>query len=130
MNSSQIYADNTLDDASILQTWKQTNCLDSFFDITDPNYHATRHDEIMKWVNENTTGDRGKNRKHTKQFTVRSWIALDDEDIVAVEGQQHKEMLEHAVQTNSSIGLTPEDVALGVELMKTQISRFYTEGSK
>jgi hypothetical protein len=25
-------------------------CADSFFDITDPNYHATWHDEIYKWV--------------------------------------------------------------------------------
>ena len=131
LNSFQIYADKKgLKDASTLETWKEANCLDSFFDITDPTYHSTRHGEIMKWVNENTMSDTEKNRKQTRQFTIRSWIALDDEDIVAVEGQQHKEMLEHAVQTNSSIGLTPEDVALGVELMKKQISRFYTEGSK
>ena len=128
LNSFQIYSDKKgLEDASILQTWKQTNCLDSFFDITDPTYHSTRHDEIMKWVNENTTGDRGKNRKCTKQI-VRSWIALDDEDIVNVEGQQHKDMLEYAVQPKSAIGLSPEDVALGIELINKQISRYH-EGS-
>ena len=127
LNSFQIYADKKgLKDASILQTWKEANCLESFFDITDPTYHSTRHDEIMKWVNKNTMSDKRKSKNHTK-FIVRSWIALDDEDIVNVEGQQHKEMLEHAVQTNSSIGLTPEDVALGVELIKKQISRFHEE---
>jgi len=126
LNSFQIYANKKgLKDASILQTWKEANC--SFFDITDPTYHSTRHGEIMKWVNENTTSDTGKNKKHTKSFVVRSWIALDDEDIVAVEGQQHKEMLEHAVQTNSSIGLTIADVSLGVELIKKQISRYHGE---
>jgi len=130
LNSFQIYADKKgLEDASILQIWKQTNCLDSFFDKTDPTYHSTRHDEIMKWVNANTTSNELTNEKRTKSFIVRSWIALDDEDIVAVEGQQHKEMLEHAVQTNSSIGLTIEDVALGIELIKKQISRYH-EGSK
>jgi len=127
LNSFQIYANKKgSKDASILQTWKEANCLDSFFDITDPSYHSTRHDEIMKWVKENTTTSVvGENKKHKKSFVVRSWIALDDEDIVAVEGQQHKEMLEHAVQTNSSNGLTKEDVALGVELIKKQISRYH-----
>ena len=130
LNSFQIYADKKgLEDASILQTWKQTNCLESFFDVTDPTYHSTRHDEIMKWVNENTTSNEGTNEKRTKSFVVRSWVVLDDEDIVNVEGQQHKDMLEHAVQTNSSTGLTTEDVALGVELIKKQILRYH-EGSK
>ena len=129
LNSFQIYANKKgLDDASTLQTWKETNCLDSFFDITDPSYHSTRHDEIMKWVNENTTSDKRKN-KNIKSFVVRSWVVLDDEDVVNVERQQHKDMLEHAVQTNSSTGLTTEDVALGVQLIKKQISRFH-EGSK
>ena len=139
--SFDVYAQNN-EDASILQTWKESKCLDSFFDITDPNYHSTRQDEIMKWVEENVTNaTKGKttnnNSQHTtfssktakkEQCIVRSWIALDDEDLINVEGNvtQHSDVMkQHAVQTKSSVGLTLEDTEYGVQLIQKQIYKFH-----
>ena len=138
LSSFNVYAQNN-EDASILQTWKESKCLDSFFDITDRNYHSTRQDEIMKWVEKNASNDamKGKtknnNSQHTKtakkqQFIVRSWIALDDEDLINVEGNvtQHSDIMKHhAVQTKSSVGLTLEDTEFGVQLIQKQIYKFH-----
>jgi len=117
-------------------TW--ANHLESFFDITDPNYHATRHDEIYKWVVEN-------NEQHCKQiiisrpntnkpgeekkYIVRSWIALDDEDLIHVEGRVLQEAKGHAVRTKSSVGLTLQDVAVGMQLVSKQIQEFHDKNA-
>lgn len=141
LSSFNVYAQNN-EDASILQTWKESKCLDSFFDITDPNYHSTRQDEIMKWVEKNVVNVKGKRKnnnsqcttcssktaKKQQQFIVRSWIALDDEDLINVEGNvtQHSDIMkQHAVQTKSSVGLTLEDTEFGVQLIQKQIYKFH-----
>ena len=56
---------------------------------------------------------------------MRSWIALDDEDLVNVEGRVLEDAKKHAVQTKSSVGLTLESVDFGVELIKMQIQEFH-----
>jgi len=140
LSSFNVYAQNN-EDASILQTWKESKCLETFFDITDPNYHSTRQDEIMKWLEKNVVNVKGKkknnNSQHTtcssktakkQQFIVRSWIALDDEDLINVEGNvtQHSDIMkQHAVQTKSSVGLTLEDTEFGVQLIQKQIYKFH-----
>jgi hypothetical protein len=59
-------------------------------------------------------------------FQVRSWIALDDEDLVNVEeGRKEKKAEKFAVKTESSIGLTLQDVAKGLKLLEDQIRQFY-----
>lgn len=125
-------------------TWEPH--LQSFFDIVDPNYHATRHDEIYKWVNTyyatnatvrgkkqiifepqyNSTNNNNNNNGTNKKCIVRSWIALDDEDLVNLEGGRvSRDAMKHAVQTKSSVGLTLQDVRLGVRLLEKQIHEFH-----
>mmetsp|Transcript_866 Transcript_866/g.1784 ORF Transcript_866/g.1784 Transcript_866/m.1784 type:complete len:233 (-) Transcript_866:61-759(-) len=116
-----------LEDASTLQIWE--NHLESFFDITDPHFHVTRHDEIYKWVKENTTREGKQISQYSKdaarKYVVRSWIALDDEDLVNVEGIVSQDAMGHAVQTKSSVGLTLHDVDVGVHLVKKQMQDFH-----
>lgn len=130
-----------LQQPEVQQIWKPH--LDAFFDLVDPCYHATRHDEIFSWVRDNEKGkhrssnDSSKKRKRrTPQelectatmvdFQVRSWIALDDEDLVNVEEDRvEKKAIPHAVKTESSVGLTLQDVDLGVKLLEDQMNSFY-----
>ena len=59
-------------------------------------------------------------------FQVRSWIALDDEDLVNVEEDRVEvKARPHAVKTESSVGLTLQDVDLGVKLIRDQMHSFY-----
>ena len=104
------------EDATVLRIWKSHS--DSFFDVTDPYYHATRHDEIYNWV-------RTKANNSREEYIVRSWIALDDVDLVNVEGRVLPEAIKHAVKTESSVGLTLTEVCLGVRLIETQIREFH-----
>ena len=113
--------------------------LHSFFDITDPFYHSSRHDEIQKWVKTNVhaatcqTAEcqyrQKQQRKQrffsaTRKFVVRSWIALDDEDLVDVK----LDSMKHVIQTESSVGLTLHHVDLAVDLVRDQIREFYGVG--
>ena len=121
----------------VQQIWKDH--LDAFFGLVDPCFHATRHDEIYSWVRENTTGKHDSNKKRKRRtpqelectstvvdFQVRSWIALDDEDLVNVEeGRVEVKAMPHAVITESSVGLTLHDVDLGVKLIQDQMHAFY-----
>jgi hypothetical protein len=103
-----------------------------FFDITDPKYFATRHDEIYKWVQSNTNNRRS--RAQYKNIIFRSWIALDDEDIIHVqtglfEGEGVRiveDARKHAVRTVSSIGLTLADVEWGIGLLEKQILEYHS----
>jgi hypothetical protein len=103
-----------------------------FFDITDPKYFATRHDEIYKWVQSNTNNRRS--RAQYKNIIFRSWIALDDEDIIHVqtglfEGDGVRvveDARKHAVRTISSIGLTLADVEWGIRLLEKQILEYHS----
>jgi hypothetical protein len=126
---------------SIQNIWKPH--LDSFFDLVDPCYHATRHDEIFAWLRENERGKNCRNNNSNKKrkrrtpqeldctatmvdFQVRSWIALDDEDLVNVEEDRvEKKAIPHAVKTESSVGLTLRDVDRGVKLIEDQMNAFY-----
>lgn len=101
--------------------------LDSFFDLTDPNYHSTRHDEIYGWVRKNVVSRRAGSSSSPEggKFVVRSWIALDDEDLVNVEGRVVRDATGHAVRTGSSAGLTGRDVDLGVRLARRQMLEFH-----
>ena len=56
---------------------------------------------------------------------MRSWIALDDEDLVNVEATVSKDATNHAIQTKSSGGIASTDVDLGVRLAKRQIQEFH-----
>ena len=104
----------------------------SFFDITDPKYFATRHEEIYKWVQSNAYNRRS--RAQYKNIIFRSWIALDDEDIVHVEDYGGggggvtiiEDAKKHAVKTISSIGLTVTDVELGIALLEKQILDYHS----
>ncbi|KAK1748558.1 hypothetical protein QTG54_000497 [Skeletonema marinoi] len=126
----------------VQQIWKPH--LDAFFDLVDPCYHATRHDEIFSWIRDNERGKNNHNnnssnkkrKRRTPQelecsslvvdFQVRSWIALDDEDLVNVEEDRvEKKAIPHAVKTESSVGLTLQDVQLGVKLLEDQMHAFY-----
>ena len=126
---------------SIHQTWKPH--LDAFFDLVDPSYHATRHDEIFSWIRDNDRGKKNfsknnfkKRKRRTPQelectatvvnFEVRSWIALDDEDLVNIEeGRIEEKAIAHAVKTESTVGLSLQDVEKGFILLKHQIYAFY-----
>lgn len=130
------------DAADVMRVWESR--VDSFFDITDPNYHATRHDEIYNWVRRRSSSRKKGNDKigkannatttTTKEegggvdrgYIVRSWIALDDEDLVNVEGRIVPGANGHAVKTDSSIGLTHADVRRGIRLMEEQIREFHS----
>ena len=90
----------------------------SFFDVTDTTYHSTRYDEIINWVNNARTN--GKD-----EFIIRSWIALDDEDLVNVEGRIMTDMTKHAVRTVSSVGLTMRDANVGICLLDEQVREYY-----
>ncbi|KAL9181719.1 hypothetical protein ACHAXT_012062 [Thalassiosira profunda] len=110
-----------LEDASVLQVWDGR--LESFFDVVDPNFHATRNEEIYRWIELNAQPAAGRN------FVVRSWIALDDEDLVNVEGRVLEDATKHAVQTQSAVGLAASDVEWGVRLAKKQIEEFHAYAS-
>jgi hypothetical protein len=134
LSSFRSYSNNA--NASSKEIWKTH--LDSFFDITDPAYHSTRHEEIYNWVKSKTIdrtkfvekfGTKGQQKKpastSVKQtFIIRSWIALDDEELVEVENALHGAD-KHAVKTTSSVGLTQTDVDLGMQLVKNQMMEFH-----
>jgi hypothetical protein len=91
----------------------------AFFDVTDTTYHSTRYDEIVNWVT-------NARRNGGDEFIIRSWIALDDEDLVNVEGRIMSDMTKHAVRTVSSVGLTPRDANVGIRLLDEQVREYYT----
>ncbi len=107
-------------DPRISRAWESTFGADyaEFFDVTDPKYHSTRHDEVINWVKCAKTNGRGK-------FTIRSWIALDDEDLVNVEGRIMTDAIGHAVRTMSSVGLTLNNVNVGMRLLERQVREFH-----
>lgn len=107
----------------------------SFFDITDPLLHSTRHDEIYNWVNIHSDkeaalvsptrwNDNQTSHSTIKHFCiVRSWIALDDEELVQVTNA-YQNTDKHAVKTTSSVGLTQKDVKLALKLIINQIKEY------
>ena len=113
-------------DPTVMQIWEPH--LNSFFDITDPNLHSTRHDEIYNWLHQHQhPQNQSNNNGHdaTRDFIVRSWIALDDEDLVNVEGRVSHDAKEHAVFIQSSVGLTLDDVSTAIQLLQRQHQKFY-----
>jgi hypothetical protein len=131
LDSFRAYAtEKARTDPTIMPVWESH--LDSFFDITDPNLHSTRHDEIYHWVHthEQNLNQANTNNAHntTQDYIVRSWIALDDEDLVNVEGRVSQDAKDHAVLIQSSVGLTHKDVSFGMQLLEQQYQRFYSKG--
>ena len=117
LDSFRVYAtEKARSDPTVMKIWEPY--LHSFFDITDPNFHSTRHAEIYSWVR--NVHDIARN------FIVRSWIALDDEDLVNVEGKMSQDAMDHSVFVKSSVGLTLEDVSLGIQLLERQHSILYS----
>ena len=97
-----------------------------FFDMTDPLHQSTRCDEVYKWVSANAgLVHRTDGGGTTRTFRVRSWIALDDEDLVNVEGRTVGDAVRHAVRTESSVGLTEDDVDVAMGLIEAQIRDFH-----
>ncbi|KAL7544187.1 hypothetical protein ACHAWF_007566 [Thalassiosira exigua] len=118
-------------DVATVRAWE--GHLESFFDSTDSDFHATRHDEIYKWLKNNSLVG-GKcasccSKVDSRKYAVRSWIALDDEDLVHVEGKVSRDTATHAVRTASSVGLTLEDVKDGLEMVERQIREFHSVSS-
>lgn len=119
LDSFRAYAtEKARTDPTVMEIWEPH--LNSFFDITDPNIHSTRHDEIYNWLHQH------QQNQTTQDFFVRSWIALDDEDLVHVEGRVLHDAKDHAVFIKSSVGLTYEDVSLGIQLLERQHRTFYS----
>lgn len=118
------HTDEAVAGIPVQQLWEPH--LDSFFDICDPMYHATRHEEIYKWVNSHVNGRNSKAKGH-QQYVVRSWIALDDEDIVNVKDVEevNPNAFKHAVQPESSVGLAVEHSDIALQLVKDQMREFY-----
>lgn len=147
LNSFKAYVkhqvvEQQLQDSSVQKIWEPH--LDAMFSLVDPTYHGHRVDEIFSWIDEHVGEENSrkknsstkKRKRRTPQelectstvtdFQVRSWIALDDEDLVNVEeGRTEKKAEKFAVKTESSIGLTLQDVATGLKLLEDQIRQFY-----
>ena len=92
----------------------------SFFDITDPSLHSTRHEEIYNWIKVHHEMNEDNTQHCDKQFTVRTWIALDDEELVDVP-DAYPDTYKHAVKIESSVGITHNDVDLAFKLLKDQM---------
>lgn len=124
LDSFRAYAtEKARTDPTVMEIWEPY--LNSFFDITDPNFHSTRHDEIYNWLHQHQQNKANENFRNTTQdFFVRSWIALDDEDLINVEGRVSHDAKDHAVSIKSSIGLTLGDVSLGIKLLGRQHRTF------
>ena len=145
LNSFKAYVKHQVEQqlkSSVQNIWEPH--LDAMFSLVDPTYHGHRVDEIFSWIDEHV-GEKNsrKNNSSTKKrkrrtpqelectstvtdFQVRSWIALDDEDLVNVEEcRMEKKAEKFAVKTESSIGLTLQDVAKGLKLLEDQIRQFY-----
>ena len=83
--------------------------ISTFHDLTNINTHSERQWELRDWLMAN-------------QEKVRSWVALDDEELL--EGETNEKyrylFLGHVVKTKSSIGLTMKDAQIAIKLFKQQ----------
>lgn len=95
----------------------------SFFDITDPSLHSTRHEEIYNWIKVHTERNEDNSQHCFKNFNVRTWIALDDEELVDVP-DAYSNTHKHAVKIESSVGLTKIDADLAFKMFKSQMVEF------
>jgi hypothetical protein len=89
---------------------------DQFFSKTDVNLHSERQWEIYDWLQTHQS-------QHVNQKIV--WLALDDEELIKEDkNQQHRHVFQgHVVKTTSSVGLTMEDVNLGIQLWNKQLEK-------
>ncbi|KAL7468352.1 hypothetical protein ACHAXS_008573 [Conticribra weissflogii] len=132
LSSFRSYVNARKYDDRLQQAWMPH--LNSFFDVVDPSFHASRHVEIYKWIDNLVHTPTKSNLsvggvgviKHNegKSFIVRSWIALDDEDLInVVDGRG--DIANHAVKTISSLGLTSDLVDLSVALVSKQLQTYH-----
>lgn len=127
LSSFRSYVSSREDDDKLQQTWSPH--LDSFFDIVDPKFHASRHEEIYKWIDDHVETSTKSNlpvggvdtttHDARRKFIIRSWIAVDDEDLINVVDARG-DTVNHAVKTTSSLGLTSDVVDLAVALVSNQ----------
>ena len=95
--------------------------INEFYSMTDPNYHAERQWEIYKWLKDHHYDDKGKDSTNNKNIC---WLALDDEELI--EGDENAKLKSffqgHVIKTESSMGLTEEDVDKGIQLWKAPLN--------
>lgn len=96
----------------ILEDFEQHNMdVNLFCGMTDKHYHAERQWEIHQWL---TQQDKDKEI---------CWLALDDEELI--EGEKNEKLASvfqgHVIKTESSIGLTEDDVDRGIRLWRKQL---------
>mmetsp|Transcript_31816 Transcript_31816/g.66394 ORF Transcript_31816/g.66394 Transcript_31816/m.66394 type:complete len:251 (-) Transcript_31816:1200-1952(-) len=132
LSSFRSYVGARKDDVQLQRTWRPH--LDFFFDVVDPTFHASRHEEIYKWIDDHVETSTKSNlwaggldvTTHIarRKFIVRSWIALDDEDLVNVfDGRG--DTVNHAIKTTSSLGLTSDLVDFAVSLISNQFLAYH-----
>jgi hypothetical protein len=88
-----------------------------FWSKTDVNLHSERQWEIYAWLQTHPS----------QQFNQKIvWLALDDEELIEEDkNQQYRHAFQgHVVKTTSSVGLTMDDVNLGIHLWNEQLERF------
>lgn len=125
LSSFQCYAEANPNTKDVWQTHSR-----DFFDICDPLFHSTRHGEIYHWIEaqrcKTRSGAKTQNKfktssTSTKNFFIRTWIALDDEELVDVlDAYPDTDM--HAVKTVSSVGLVKTDVDFAIKLVMDQMN--------
>jgi hypothetical protein len=91
---------------------------EQFWSKTDVNLHSERQWEIHAWLQTYTCQS---DHHNFNQKIV--WLALDDEELIIEDkNQEHRKVFEgHVVKTTSSVGLTMEDVNLGIQLWNKQL---------
>lgn len=88
--------------------------MESFFDMTDVNWHSERQWEIHNWLEQ----------RQTESISQICWLALDDEELIKGEANTKfgSRFEGHVVKPESSIGLTEANVDTAIQLWKTQLS--------
>ena len=91
----------------------------TFADITDPTLHSERQWEIHEWLPQKQQ-QQSQSQEDGDQRIV--WLALDDEELIEGDtNAKYRTIFEgHVVKTESSVGLTVQDVDLALELWKKQ----------
>ncbi|EKX38655.1 hypothetical protein GUITHDRAFT_115203 [Guillardia theta CCMP2712] len=97
------------------------------FDLITPIASGSRRqDEILRWLNledeeEVVNGVVESQETERRRIRVRSWVALDDEDLLDGEKEERRSLLEeHVVRVDCRQGLTIEDAELAITMLMKQ----------
>jgi histidinol phosphatase-like enzyme len=90
--------------------------IEAFYDITDPTMHSERQWEIQAWLS-------NKQEQLGADEPAIVWLAIDDEDLeVGDSNAKYRDLFHgHVVKTESSVGLTMEDVEEALKLWTAQL---------